>query len=155
MERLKYKRVIMVKAQKIPLEQAWKNWVDCLKGHDTNSIFQQITLMVWDTAIFRIIIEGRQLQIKKNLEDPEVNGALHSFIDRNYFQTQSSFIRRLIDNSYELTGKKGVYSISALIKDIRSYRAELTRETFLKFRNMPYDYTEVQNRRKSSLEINL
>jgi hypothetical protein len=138
----------MVKAEKLPLEQAWKNWVDCLKGDDTNSIFQQITLMIWDTAIFRIIVEARQSQIRKNPQDPEINGALHSFIDRNYFQSQSAFIRRLTDKSYGLTGKRGVYSVVALINDIGSYRVELTRETFLKFRNMPYDYTEVQNRER-------
>jgi hypothetical protein len=132
----------MVKAEKLPLEQAWKNWVDCLKGDDTNSIFQQITLMIWDTAIFRIIVEARQSQIRKNPQDPEINGALHSFIDRNYFQSQSAFIRRLTDKSYGLTGKRGVYSVVALINDIGSYRVELTRETFLKFRNMPYDYTK-------------
>lgn len=130
----------MVKTQKLPLEQAWKNWGDCLKGDDTNSIFQQITSMIWDTAIFRIIVDGRQSQIKKNSQDPEINGALHSFIDRNYFQSQSAFIRRLTDKSYGLTGKKGVYSVVALINDIFSYRDELTRETFFKFRNMPYDF---------------
>lgn len=138
----------MAKAEKLSLEQAWKSWGDCLKGDDPNSIFQQISTMIWDTAIFHIIIEARQSQIRKNPQDPEINGALHSFIDRNYFQSQSAFIRRLTDQSYGLTGKKGIYSIGALINDIGSYKAELTRETYLKFRNMPYDYTEIQKKRK-------
>ena len=138
----------MAKAEKLSMEQAWKNWGDCLKGDDPNSIFQQISTMIWDTAIFRIIIAARQSQIKKNPQEPEINGALHSFIDRNYFQSQSAFIRRLTDNSYGLTGKRGVYSLVALINDVFCYRDELTREMFFKFRNMPYDYTEVQNRER-------
>lgn len=138
----------MVKVEKLPLEKAWKNWCDCLKGDDPNSIFQQISTMIWDTAIFRIIVEARQSQIRKNPQDPEINGALHSFIDRNYFQSQSAFIRRLTDKSYGLTGKKGVYSVAALIKNILSYKDELTREKFFKLRNIPYDITEVQNREK-------
>lgn len=144
----------MAKAEEIPLKQAWKNWVDCLKGDDPNSIFQQISKMIWDTAIFRIIIEGRKSQIRKNPQDPEINGALHSFIDRNYFQSQCAFIRRLTDNSYSLTGKRGVYSINALIKDIKNYQEELTRERYLEFRNMPYDYTEIKNKQNEFL-INL
>jgi hypothetical protein len=137
----------MAKAEKLSLEQAWKNWSDCLNGDDPNSIFQQIWTMIWDTAIFHIIIESRQSQIKKNPQEPEINGALHSFIDRNYFQSQSAYIRRLTDTFYGLTGKKGVYSVGAIINDISSYRLELTREIFFKLRNMPYDYTEVQNRK--------
>lgn len=138
----------MAKAEKLSLEQAWKNWGGCLTGNDTNSIFQQISTMIWDTAIFRIIIEARQSQTKKNPQEPEINGALHSFIDRNYFQSQSAFIRRLTDNSYGLTGKKGVYSIAALIKNISCYRTELTRESFFKFRNMPYDFTETHDKER-------
>jgi hypothetical protein len=138
----------MAKAEKIPLNQAWKNWVDCLKGDDINSIFQQITLMIWDTAIFRLIIESRQIQSDKNPNEPAVNGALHSFIDRNYFYSQTTFIRRLSDKSYGLTGVRAVYSVRALIDDIQRYRNELTREAFLKLKNMPYDYTEIQNKRR-------
>ena len=141
----------MAKAEKLSLEQAWKNWSDCLNGDDPNSIFQQISTMIWDTAIFHIIIESRQSQIKKNPQEPEINGALHSFIDRNYFQSQSAFIRRLADNSYGLTGKRGVYSLVALINDVFCYRNELTREMFLKVRNMPYDYTEIRDKERDFL----
>jgi len=129
----------MAKAEKIPLDQAWKNWVDCLKGVDTNSIFQQISTMIWDTAIFRIIIEARKSQIRKNPHNPELNRAYHSFIDRNYFQSQSVCIRRLTDKSYGLTGKKGVYSVSALLNDISIFRPELTREKLFILQEVPFE----------------
>lgn len=130
------------------LEQAWKNWVDCLKGDDPNSIFRQISLMIWDTSIFRLVVESRQIHVEKNAKVPAINGALHSFIDRNYFQSQVAFIRRLADERYGLTGPRAVYSIYSLINDIFDHRNELTREEFFKLRNMPYDYTEIKNKER-------
>jgi len=138
----------MVKAEKIPLDQAWKGWIECLKGDDINSIFQQITLMIWDTAIFRLIIESRQIQIDKHPNEPAINRALHSFIDRNHFQSQVSNIRRLVDKSYRLTGPKAVYSIYSLISDICDRRNELTREAFFRLRNMSYDFAAIQDRER-------
>jgi hypothetical protein len=91
-EKIQYERsasVIMMKKDRLSLDQAWSNWFSCLNGNDTNSIFEQISLMIWDTAIFRLIVESRQIQIEKNPRAPQVNGSLHSFIDRNYFQTQA------------------------------------------------------------------
>lgn len=136
----------MAKESKLPLEQAWANWVDCLKGNDTNSIFNQISMMVWDTAIFRLILEGRQIQIENAPKNPAINGSLHSFIDRNYFASQSAYIRRLTDDSYSISGKRGVYSVSALINDLRNYRSDLTRESYFQLRSMPYDYVEIREK---------
>lgn len=136
----------MAKVEKLPLDQAWKNWDACLNGDDPNSLFRQITIMIWDTSIFHIILAARQSELKKNPQAPELNDALHSFIDRNYFQSQSVIIRRITDESFPLSGIKGVYSLHALIKDIKSYRNELTRKTFFELKSMPYDYEELRRR---------
>lgn len=138
---------------KLPLRQAWQNWIDCLKGDDPNAVFQQIPRMLWDTAIFRIILEGRKAHIRKNPQAPEINAALHSFIDRNYFQSQVIAIRRLTDTSKgaNLTGKWGIYSLASIIEDIRRYRHDLTRAAFFELRNKPYDDTEVQRRKQEYL----
>ena len=136
----------MAKADKLPLDQAWKNWDACLNGDDPNSIFQQITIMIWDTSIFRIILATRQSQLRKNPQEPEINDTLHSFIDRNYFQAQSIMIRRIIDKGGSLTGERGVYSLKALIKDIKSYKTELTRKSYLELKNMPYNYEGIRRK---------
>lgn len=128
------------------IDQAWKFWIECLKGSDPNSVFSQITTMVWDTGIFRIINEGRKIQVEKNSTAPEINGSLHSFINRNYFLSQMVVIRCLIDR-YPLRGRKGVFSIYALLDDIQKYRNELTRETFLGLNNLPYDENSVRLKR--------
>ena len=136
----------MAKEMKLPLDQAWKNWEACLNGNDPNSIFQQITTMIWDTGIFRMILAARQSELKKNPQAPELNDALHSFIDRSYFQSQSVIIRRITDESFPLSGIKGVFSLHALIKDIKIYKNELTRKTFFELKSMPYDYEEIRRR---------
>jgi hypothetical protein len=139
----------MGKYDMVSIENAWVIWSDCLKGDDENSIFQQISLMVWDTAIFRFILESRQSQIKKNPDNPPINVSFHSFLDRNYFQAQAASIRRLADRSrYGLMGNKGIYSLYSLIDDISKRRTELTRESFLKLRRIPYDYTKLQQGEK-------
>lgn len=138
----------MSQEEKLPLEQAWKKWIACLKGDDPNTIYQQIYMMVWDTAIFKTVVEGRKLRIKMNPDSPEVNGAFHSFIDRNYFQSQCACVRRLTDKSYPLTGKRGVFSLTALINDIELFREDLTREKYFSLRNLPYDYKELQNKQR-------
>lgn len=131
----------------LSLEKAWAVWSDCLRGQDENSIFQQISVMIWDTAIFRFILESRQTQIEKDPDNPSLNLSLHGFIDRNYFQAQAASIRRLAGkSSYGLTGKKGIYSLYSLIDDIGKRRLELTREFFFQLRHIPYDYSIIQQR---------
>ena len=127
------------------LEEKWASWHQCLEGEDINSIFSQITLLTWDAAIFRMIIDARRMQIEANPDQPKISLHLHQFIDRTFFQSQVSCIRRLIEPSKHssLYGSKGVYSLSALLKDIASVRPKLTRETFFRLRNLPYNYQEI------------
>jgi hypothetical protein len=139
----------MKKNDAISLERAWIIWSGCLKSEDENSIFEQIYTMVWDAAIFRFILESRQIQTKKNPDNPPLNASFHSFLDRNFFQAQVGFIRRLVDKSYSLTDiKRGIYSLYSLIDDIKKRRLDLTRGSFFKLRDIPYDYCNLQQREK-------
>jgi len=129
---------------RVQLEETWNQWKECLFSKDRNAIFSQIILMLWDTAIYKIILQGRQLRIKENPENPQVNLQLHKFIDRNYFQAQSAVIRRLVDKNGKIDGDNGVYSLAAIIKDLKNHREKLDRKTYLSLRGMPYDYSEIQ-----------
>ncbi len=133
------------------LEDRWELWRECLTGDDPNSIFQQIYQMTWDAAIFRMIIESRQILIEQNPDEPTINANLHSFIDRNFFQAQVARIRRFYDNK-RLNAKWGVYSLRSLIKDMYKYRNKLTREVYFHLREIPYDFTAIQEREKRFLE---
>lgn len=133
----------------VSIEKSWAIWSDCLRGNDENSVFRQISVMIWDAAIFRFVLESRQTQIEKKPDDPPLNVSFQSFLDRNYFQAQAAFIRRLADKSrYGLIGKKSIYSLYSLIDDISKRRTELTRETFFRLRQIPYDYSKLQQAEK-------
>ncbi len=127
------------------LAEKWKVWRECLEGEDKNSIFQHITLMTWDAAIFRLILEGRQGQIAKHPDQPQLNPRLHNFIDRLFFQSQASCIRRLIEpgKASTLYYSKGTFSLGTLLKDMAGERTRLTRETYFTLRKLHYDYQEI------------
>ncbi|MEL7657025.1 MAG: hypothetical protein AAGU75_14095 [Bacillota bacterium] len=133
----------MKEISNLDITTAWGIWRECLLGEDPNAIFQQITRMIWDTAIFQIINEGRRLQINKNPKCPEINSPFHNFINRAYVQSQCASIRRLTDLSSPLIGEKGVYSLSELIKVMSYLRESLTRTKFFELRGLQYDYSEV------------
>lgn len=133
----------MTKNHKLPIELAWQNWIMCLKGEDKNSIFNQITLMLWDTAIFRVIWESQKDKFHEDLQAPRINKQLYSFIYRNYFHTQSAYVRRITDPKSRLTGDYGTYSLGAIIRNLLKYRDELTREKYMELRGLPYEYLTI------------
>jgi hypothetical protein len=136
----------LIKRQNPSIQKAWQDWKACLKGDDRNSIFNQITAMLWDTAIFRVVWESQKEKFNKNPQAPRINNQLYPFIYRNYFHAQSANIRRLTDPHSSLSGKYGTYSLGAIINNIKEYREELTREKYLGFRGFSYDYSKIQEK---------
>jgi len=127
----------------IEFGETWNLWHECLSSKDPNSVFSQISYMLWDTAIFRLIIESRQIQARNHIDIPELNGRIILFIDRNFFEAQVASIRRQTDN-YSLYGERGVYSLRALLKDISDKRSKLTRSTFINLQNISEsDWTDI------------
>ena len=123
----------------VSIEESWLLWKDCLGGPDKNSIINQIMSMVWDVGIFKLILESRQLWINQNPIKPKINNTFHSFIDRNYFQALASSIRKISDNGYSVSGKRGVFSLLSLISDIKKHKNEITRTKFFELRGIEYD----------------
>ena len=125
------------------LSEKRKEWVECLNGNDRNSIRQQIVQMTWNVAAYRMVIEARRLACTASDGGVELNGMVNELLDQSFAQSHMIAIRRLTDTG-ELAGKKGVYSLGSLIRDIKSCRETLTRENVLKLECLPYDITELQ-----------
>ena len=123
------------------MEMKWELWRNCLSGKDENSIWHTTVQMTWDTAMFRFLWESWNISKQKNPNQPKINHYIYEFILRGYFTTMSAAIRRLIDD-YDLRGVKGVFSLTAILKDIGKNREYLTRKKYFQLRNLPYD-TEV------------
>jgi hypothetical protein len=120
---------------KTEIREAWNIWRECLSSKDTNSIYSQISYMLWDTAIFQLILESRRLQSAKHAHIPELNSTIALFIDRNYFESQVAGIRRQTDN-FGLYGKRGVFSLRSLLNDLSKKRLDFDRLTFIQMQNL-------------------
>jgi len=137
----------MVPQAKTPtLAEKRKEWLEVLSGEDRHSIISQITRMTWDDAAFRVVNEARRLAPRDPDGGRQLNGLMHSLLDRAFFASHLAAIRRLTDDRYPLNGKKGVYSLPALLEDMRKHRELLTREAIFAAENLAYDFKPIQQR---------
>lgn len=109
-------------------------WVTCLSGEDRHTIVHQLVRLMWNTATYRIINESRRLAASDGQDGIQQSGLLHVFIDSCFFNSQMSNIRRLCDE-YDLVGKRGVFSLIALLRDMKKHCQLLTRRHLLMVEN--------------------
>ncbi|MFH0771879.1 MAG: hypothetical protein V1933_04605 [Candidatus Omnitrophota bacterium] len=138
-------------------------WIECFSGEDHNSVCKQIDRILWNYAVFNIINKAREItpadaagKILKfheimdtvyptleayplNIETSvEMNGILHRFMDECFFESQFLAVRRLID-AYKLADpKRPVFSLIALLNDMKDNILLMTRENFFKAEGLDY-----------------
>ncbi len=121
----------------------FSEWERMLLGDDRHSIHNQIYEMIWDSAVFQCINESRKYAAKDEKGNDKRNEMLHSFINQSFFKTQLVSIRRLNDKEIS-TGKRSVYSLYRLVRDMKNNHELLTRGNILAFNNWPYDYEKAK-----------
>ena len=119
-------------------------WIECFNGKDRHCILNQIYLMVWNTAVFKVINEARRIAPPAKEGGVELSPLLHKFIDDCFFPSQMVGVRRLTDDSYGITGNRGVVSLISLIKDMRDHVGLMTRENIFWAQGLEYDYEAVR-----------
>jgi hypothetical protein len=112
----------------------WLSWINTDEHH---AIWDVLSRMVWTDVSFRSMTQFA-------IDDE--NSALHNSILTEaliggHLATQVLAIRRLVDNRGD-----DVISLRKLLKDIRSHFTLLTRENYVCFDGLPYDYEAVQRR---------
>ena len=122
------------------LKSKFKEWEEWLVGDDINSIRNQIYSMIWDSAVFQSINECRRYAPKNEEDEIELNGVVHQFIDKCFFETQALAIRRILDKGND------VISLRRLINDVEKHSHLLTRESILAAHDYPYDYEQEEAR---------
>jgi len=125
------------------LSEKRKEWLNVLLGKDRHSIANQISQMTWDATAFRVVNEARRLAPRDSDGRVQLNGLMHSLLDRAFFASHMAAVRRLAD-TYPLHGEKGVYSLSALLKDMQTHRDLLTREAIFAAEDLQYDYEPIR-----------
>jgi hypothetical protein len=116
----------------------WLSWISTDEHH---AIWDVLTGMVWTDVSFRSLTQFA-------IDDE--NSALHNTLLTEaliggHVATQVLAIRRLVDNRGD-----DVISLRKLLKDIRSNLSLLTRENYVCFDGLPYDYEAVQRKDMAS-----
>ena len=124
-----------------------ESWIQSFSGKDHNSIINQIYQMVWNAAVFEVVNEARRIAQVDAKGQTEINGMLHRFMDRCFFDSQFLVIRRLTDTAYALGDpKKGIFSLVALLSDVKANVSLMPRENLFLVEDLEYDYEAIQNR---------
>ena len=112
----------------------WLSWIDEDEHH---AIWQVLSSMVWTDVSFKAVT-----RFAMNDESNALNNMLLSqaLID-GHVATQVLAIRRLIDD-----GNNDIISLRRLVKDLKRNFGLFTRENFVCFDGLPYDYEVVQQK---------
>jgi len=113
-------------------------WIECVSGKDPHAIRRQLTDMIWNAAAYRVVNEARRLASPAEDGGVELNGLMHRLIDKCFFESQMLAIRRLTD-VYDLEGKRSVYALTALLKDMEKNTTLITRAHIFAAEGLAYD----------------
>jgi hypothetical protein len=116
----------------------WLDWIDDDEHH---AIWTTLSSMVWTDAVFKNLTHFALGDESNALNNPLMMEALLN----GHVATQVLAIRRLMDN-----GGNDIISLRRLVKDLRSSFNLFTRENYVCFDGLPYDYEAV--RRATFLE---
>jgi hypothetical protein len=112
--------------------QLWLSWISEDEHH---AIWTVLSSMIWRDVSFKALAHLAAADEKNALNNSLVAEAL---ID-GYVATQVLAIRRLLDD-----GNNDIISLRRLIKDVKRNLSLFTRENFVCFDGLPYDYQAVQ-----------
>lgn len=127
-------------------------WMEWLKGEDPHSISRQIYSMVWDYALFCVVNELRRIAATEPEDGVSFNGPVSRLFDAGFVTTQATAIRRLIEKPKSDPGW-AVISLRSVLKDIEQNSHLITRENYVCYDGLPYDYEEVHRQWLSKLPI--
>jgi hypothetical protein len=120
--------------------------------NDTNSIVTAINELTWNYAVISIVSKMCELIDRDSDNYPKMNQMIFDLLISSYWVNTMMSIRRLTDGSYSLDNKKkGVYSIAALIEDIKSCRHLLTRRVLIEKYDYTYDVASLRAERLAKL----
>lgn len=122
-----------------------KQWIHCFSGDDRHSIINQISNLVWNAAVFKVINEARRIATDNGQKQAEMNGMLHRFIDRCFFDSQLLSVRRICDPG-PVVGTEGVFSLVSLMDDMKRHIALMTRENFFIDEELEYSIEKIHQK---------
>jgi hypothetical protein len=111
-------------------------WLVLLETDEHHAIWGVLSGLVWHDISFRTIARLAETNPESGLHNPLLIDALIT----GHFAHQSLAIRRLMDR------RKDVASLPRLINEIRRHVSLFTRENFVAFDGLPYNYEAAEER---------
>ncbi len=116
--------------------------IECMRGPADTSVMNQVHDIAWHTAVFRTLNEARRLEPTRL-----VNGALWELTTAGYASLMAMGIRKLVDKD------RKVDSLWKVIAMVERRPELLTREKFVCYDGLPYDYDAVYQDYITSLDL--
>jgi len=127
-------------------------WIEWLHGEDPHSISRQISSMLWDYALFLSVNELRRVADAEPEKEVGFNGPVIRLFDAGFATTQAVAIRRLIEKPKK-DPKWAVISLRGVLSEIEKNLDLMTRENYVCYDGLPYDYGAVHKKWLSSLPV--
>ena len=112
-----------------------RNWLVQIET-DEHAIWRTVSDMVWSDVSFRTIA----MIAEKNSDSPIHNQLLTQSLIAGYFATQVLGVRRVMDRT------TGTISLFHLLNNIKKSLALFTRENYVCFDGLPYDWQAAEAR---------
>lgn len=116
--------------------------LEYMRGESDSSVMNQVHNLTWHTAVFRTLNEARRIEPSRT-----VNGAMWELITAGYANLMALGIRRLVDNH------RDTVSVWNVITQVEKRPELLTREKFICYDGLPYDYASVYKEHIASLDM--
>jgi hypothetical protein len=113
-----------------------REWLDWLKYDECHAISLSVSSIIWNDVSFRTLAQAGEMNEGGALGNSLIVEALIN----GHFAVQTLAIRRLMDC------KKNVISLKKLLDDIATSIKLFTRENFVAFDGLPYDYEAAKKR---------
>jgi hypothetical protein len=119
-------------------------WIDWLRGRDAHQIWGQINSLIWDYLLFCTVNQLRKIGVDDENESRGLNGAVLRLFDTGFAVSQAATIRRLVEIP-KSNPKWAVISLRRVIEDVRANRDLFTREIYVAYDGLPYDFALVHD----------
>lgn len=116
--------------------QMRRKWLDWLKDDEHHAISRSISTIMWNDVAYRTLVFVAESDPKSALNNPLVS----ELMIHGHFAVQVLAIRRLLDKRVD------VISLRRLLDDVKCNVHLFTRENFVAFDGLPYDYEQAQRR---------
>lgn len=116
--------------------------LEYMRGEADTSVMNQVHGLTWHTAVFRTLNESRRIESSR-----AVNGALWELTTAGYASLMTLGIRKLVDKDPRTDS---VWNVISLVER----RPELlTREKFICYDGLPYDFARIHDKYLASLDM--